>query len=169
MAENTSEDDNVKILQPDMSLKEKLGPSASFDQVVKPQTIAAAEDVIAKSSTEILASLLNELDRLQHAVLRLHTGQQAEPTLKAVIEAAFAIKSNAGLCGYTFASSLAKSLHTYCELDEVYKQPLTEKSLGIIRTQVGGLKAIFTNKMTGDGGKVGAAILSELQKLSANP
>lgn len=161
-----SELDNVRVFQPDTTLKEKLGPGGSFDRAVGPQILAAAEDVIAKSSDEILTGLQFELGLLQHAVDSLTVGALPEIALKPIVAAAFAIKSNAGLCGFPFASSLAKSLHLYCEMDAVRTVPLSEKTLQVVRAQATGLKAIFTNKITGDGGAVGAAILTELQKLS---
>jgi hypothetical protein len=164
--ENPDDDNEVRVFQPDIALKEKLGPNTSFDQVITSKVIDAAQDVIAKSSDEILATLKQELTRLQQITQGLKPGDLGEATLKPVIEAAFAIKSKAGLCGYSFASSLAKSLHVYCELDTVQTQPLTEKSLKIIQAQIAGLKTIFANKITGDGGAVGGAILGELQKLS---
>jgi hypothetical protein len=166
MADKNPDSDEVRIFQPDTALKEKLGPNASFDQIVSPQAIAAAQDVITQSSDDILAALKADLMRLQHGVDRLAAGQAAEAALQPVIEAAFAIKSKAGLCGYPFASALAKSLHVFCELDTIRTQPLAAKSIQIIRSQAAGLRTVFTNKITGDGGKVGAAILGELQKLS---
>jgi len=159
--------DDVRVFQPDTALKKKLG-GASFDQAVTPQAIAAAEDVIVKSSDEILATIMNDLVRLQKAMDQLSANATATTALVPIIETAFAIKSNAGLCGYPFASSLAKSLHVYCELDAVQQQPLSAKSLAILRSQMAGLKTIFANKITGDGGKVGATILAELQKLTGN-
>jgi hypothetical protein len=159
--------DDVRIFQPDTALKKKLG-GASFDQVVTPQAIASAEEVIIKSSAEILATIMNDLVRLQKAMDQLSVNAAANTALTPIIETAFAIKSNAGLCGYPFASSLAKSLHVYCERDAVQQQPLSAKSLAILRSQMAGLKTIFANKITGDGGKVGAAILQELGKLTAD-
>ena len=158
--------DEVRVFQPDTSLKQKLGPHASFDQVVGNEAMTAAEDVIAKSSAEILAGLLEELGHLQEAAAQLKANSPGSTALTRVIVAAFSIKSSAGLCGYPFASSLAKSLHVFCELDAVRHQPLSPKSLKIIQSQIAGLKTIFANKITGDGGQVGAAILDELRKLS---
>lgn len=166
MANTNSETNDVRVFQPDMSLKQKLGTNVSFDQVVTAEVVTSAEEVIVTSSGDILAGLLEDLGRLQLAVAPLKANSVGSTTLADVIAAAFAIKSNAGLCGYPFASSLAKSLHVYCEIETARAQPLSEKSLKIIRTQVAGLNTIFANKITGDGGQIGAAILGELNKLS---
>lgn len=162
-----TEHGEVKIFAPDRALKEKIGNDMTFDQVVTPQVVEAAQNVIVQAAGDILTTVLIELEHVQAAAAKLAVGMDGDTALSPMIEAAFAIKSKAGLCGYPFASQLAKALHVFCELDAVKNQPITMKSLDIIRSQVAALSTVFSQKLTGDGGKVGMAILAELQKVSA--
>jgi hypothetical protein len=158
--------DEVRIFVPDTGLKEKLGLNVSFDQVVSPRVIAAAEATVTQSAGSIFDAIQVELEHMKTAVSQLKEGLPGQTVLPPLVAHAFAIKSNAGLCGYPFASLLAKSLCVFCELDSIVNLPLDGKSLKIIHTQVEGLNLIFTNKLVGNGGVAGAAILSELQKLT---
>ena len=157
--------DNVRIFAPDTRLQDKIGPGVALEQVITPQALNDAQQVIKESADDILSAIKTDLVRLGEAADTLKPDAQPGMSLPPVIEAAFAIKSKAAFCGYSFASSLAKSLQIFCETDAA-RQPLTPKTIEIIQAQVAGLQTIFTNKLAGDGGTLGATILAELQKLS---
>ncbi|MBV8061804.1 MAG: hypothetical protein JO126_03640 [Alphaproteobacteria bacterium] len=158
-------DDGVKIYAPDMTLKKKLGPGVTFESVVTPQVMQAAEKVFADAQANIMQELENEMQSLVSAYDQLGIG--SPPTkLQTIGALAFAVKSKAGICGFGFASDLARSLNVYCEMDHVRGNPLTPRTVEIISCHVRGLQLIFTHNMVGDGGAVGAEIMQELARLT---
>ncbi len=155
----------VVIRPPSFVLKEKIGSDMTFAQITTPQVIKQAEEAIEQSAETVLADNIVDLVRLNKLAGALTPDETGGTALKELIDAAFAIKSKAGMCGYPFASLLAKSLHNLCELESVRKEKLSPRLIRIIQCHVEGLKTVFAQKITGNGGQTGIAILAELRRL----
>lgn len=106
--------EDVSLFVPDTALREKVG-NVPFDRIVPQEAVIAAEKVIEDSSSVILENTLDAFRRLRRAAGQLSPGPLDPAALKAVIDAAFAVKSSAGFCGHDFATKLANSLYVFCE------------------------------------------------------
>jgi hypothetical protein len=146
------------IYEPDYSLKHKLGGYQSLEDILVPRLIEEAERTVTKM--ELLEQLLEDMRHL-----KAETSKLKSSSIPVIIEMAFSIKSKAGLCGYSLASALGKSLHVFCETLEP-DAVLGTKEQEIIRCLVQALKTVFDQKVTGNGGAVGEAITAELKRLA---
>ena len=85
-----------------------------------------------------------------------------ERLIPIITREAFAIKSEAGLAGYSLVSIIAKYLQYYSE--QVAKAGiLTQKDKDINQWYIESIHRLLTNKISGKGGKVGEEIIAELK------
>lgn len=126
--------------------------------------MASAERIITDAGPSLLVELLAKLEQLQEAASRLTTKSPIETALKPLADIAFDIQSKAGLCGYGFGTSLARSICRVCEPICEGAKPLTDKVVELITTQVTALKKVFNENILGNGGAVCEAIVHELQR-----
>jgi hypothetical protein len=157
------EDDGVVIHAPDLSMKKKLGPGKSLGAIITPAAVEKTEKVVANFEPEIIKEILAEFSALETIAQELKPGITATDDLKVLIEKGFAIKSKAGFCNYSLASSLARFMHLFCET--LLDKQLTVKDINIVSCFVNILKIIFERKIMGDGGNTGNVIVQEAQRM----
>ncbi len=163
MSQAQSPDDGVVIHAPDLSLKKKLGPGKTLGSIITPATVEKTEKVVANFQPEIIKEILAEFSELEDIASGLQSGTVATDILKVLIEKGFAIKSKAGFCNYSLASSLARFMHLFCET--MLEKQLTIKDINIISCFVSILKIIFERRIMGDGGITGNVIVQEAQRM----
>lgn len=164
MADEKDPDDGVKIYAPDRTLHAKIG-NVDLDRIITPQVIRSAQEAIAQSADQFLNECtlaLQDLDRSSEEFFK--SPGDAERLLPPIVNAAFSIKTKAGLGGYDLISTLAKSLQQHCELLEG-KKP-APKNLDLIRWHIGSIKLLLAGRVKGNGGGAGTAIMAELQRIS---
>ena len=165
MPNETTPDDDVKILPPDHALLKKL-EGADLNQLLSIKVVEAAQGVISQASDQFLDECLSHFAELQKAQKTLETdATKVQAELGKMVAASFALKSKAGLGGYDLISAIAKSLHQRCEL-LVGKSPTTT-SLSLIRWHIDSMGQLLAMKVKGTGGNAGAAIQAELDKIAA--
>ncbi len=157
------EDDGVVVHAPDLSMKKKLGPGKSLGAIITPSKVEQTEKVVANFEPEIIKEILAEFSELESIASHLKPNTTATAELKTLIEKGFAIKSKAGFCNYSLASSLARFMHLFCET--LLEKQLTIKDTNIISCFVSILKIIFERKIVGDGGTTGNTIVQEAQRM----
>lgn len=156
-------DDDVVVHAPDLSMKKKLGPGKTLGGIITPSAIERTEKVVANFEPEIIKEILAEFSDLESISTGLKPGMTATDDLKLLIEKGFAIKSKAGFCNYSLASSLARFMHLFCET--LLEKKLTPKDISIVTCFVNILKIIFERKIIGDGGNTGNVIVQEAQRM----
>ena len=157
--------DQVKIHAPDRSLHAKIG-HANLDQILTPQIIKAAESKIAASSEKFLDDSLEAMQELERSFAVLHQApMETAAHLPIIINAAFSMKTKTGFVGYDLVWAVAKSLQIFCEIRT--GKACTTKDFEIMRWHISSIKQLFDGKIKGDGGAVGAAILAEIERLTA--
>ena len=165
MSEQNLGDDDVVIHAPDLSMKKKLGPGKTLGSIITPPTIEKTEKVVANFEPEIVKEILGEFAELESISTHLKPSMIANEELKKIIEKGFAIKSKAGFCNYSLASSLARFMHLFCET--LLDKQLTAKDINVVNCFVNILKIIFERKIVGDGGSTGGIIVQEAQRMIA--
>lgn len=163
MSEQPTDEDGVTIHAPDLSMKKKLGPGKSLGAIITPSAIEKTEKVVANFEPEIVKEILAEFSELESIAAKLKPGAIATDDLKILIEKGFAIKSKAGFCNYSLASSLARFMHLFCET--LLEKQLTAKDINVVSCFVNILKIIFERKIMGDGGATGNVIVQEAQRM----
>lgn len=154
--------DEVRILPPDRSIKKKIGENIDLNKVISPEKIEKAQEIIAVSRDEILQEIYTHIKTLELVYTHYFlVGDFSASAMKNVVDATFGIKSAAGMAGYSLASDVAKLFHNYL----VGKNSVTSSDLKVIETAIGALKAIFSENIEGNGGKVGAELLGGLTVL----
>jgi hypothetical protein len=155
--------DEVKILPPDRSLQKKLG-GVSFDQIVPPEAVAEAQEILTQSADDFGVECIVEIRHLEDAMIRLGSvPDETSQILREVIISAFAIKVKAGLGGYDLIAMLAKSLHLRCE--RLGDANATPANMTILKWHIQSMRQLLELRVKGLGGPVGEAIIAELAKL----
>ncbi len=163
MSEAHTDDDGVTVHAPDLSMKKKLGPGKTLGSIITPAAVEKTEKVVANFEPEIVREILAEFSQLEAIAAELKPNTIATDNLKILIEKGFAIKSKAGFCNYSLASSLARFMHLFCET--LLEKQLTVKDINIVSCFVNILKIIFQRKIMGDGGATGNVIVQEAQRM----
>jgi len=154
---------DARISPPDYTLRTKVG--GKLDQLITPQSVQAAEQVIVETADLFLKEGLAQTEALERANAALQRDPSTKDrTLPLIIESAFSIKTKVISSGYDLASALAKSLHVLCEA--MLKRELTPKDLELIQWHVTSLRLLLRGGLKGDGGPTGAAILEQLQLIA---
>ncbi len=166
MSDKPDDNNQILIYDADRRLKAKLGAGLSFSQVVTPAVIAQAQEEVAKSSDKILQQNMEHLEVLEKLLQEISHDAPATDTFQKMSAAAFSIKSNAGMCGYGFASALGRSLQLFCEALDGRDKKISTTEREIISCHINGIKTAFVRKITGDGGIFGQTIADELEQLT---
>ncbi len=156
-------DDTPRMILPDYTLKQKIGLEVPVDLITNPLTVAASEDEIQKAQAEFMQAMLKDVATLEQSYQALmKSPDNAKKLLASIKDAAFSIKSRAGIFGYIRATEVANQLYNFCRRyynkDNKYHPIILEKHIQTITV-------IFAQKITGDGGQIGAELLRDLARL----
>jgi hypothetical protein len=164
MADKKFPEDDVKIHAPSRKLHEKIS-AANLDQLLTPEVIQSAQEVIHQSSDQFLAESIKIFDELEANYVKWRRKPEDNTSLIPIItEASFSLKTKAGLAGYDLVFDLGKSLQLHCEKLSSTKK-LTIKDMEIVRWHIESMRELFRTRTKGKGGTIGAAISSELDRL----
>ncbi len=156
------DDTEVRIVAPDYSLKKLIGENVDIKQIFSAENIENAQQIIHEHKDNFLEWVNNDLAALEHSYNKAMANLAAcEPDIKKLAKTAFVIKSQAGTFGFELATRVAKSLDDFC--NQTFK-PIPEH-MTAIRKHIDTLLAIFRNKISGDGGTLGAELIDNLFKL----
>lgn len=156
-------DDTPRMIMPDYTLKQKIGMEVPMDLLTNPLTVAASEDEINKAQAEFIQSMLKDVETLDLSYQTLiKSPDSAKKMVSNIKDAAFSIKSRAGIFGYVRATEVANQLYNFCRR---YYDKDNKYHLIILEKHIQTITVIFNNKITGDGGLVGAELLRDLAKL----
>lgn len=162
-APNLRRPDEILVYMPDTRLKDKLGNGLTLEKLFTIEIIEEAQKVVSSLEEELTAKLLLEFGLLEVASKRLQPTAEEHITLVTISEIAFAIKSHAGFCNYPLVSALARALYLFCDM--LHEGRITPKEIEVVLCIVNGIRVVFDQKITGDGGAVGKAIAVEVQDM----
>lgn len=159
-------------------LREKLGPSAIKAEVaIDPEIIAEAETRIQEMAGDYSDWMGQALDRmtLAHKALIVPGGPRGEDDeegedeeeltaisnrrfLGEISSAAHELRGQGGIFGYPLITSLGRSLF---ETTKDHQKDLTEGRMTLIGAHIDAIRTVFTNRIRGEGGEIGRALLKE--------
>ena len=154
--------EELEIINPPNTLKSKVkigGPGAiSMDMIEK------AEKVLAGLSDNYLEWVQEDLKNISAAFDELKAGRgDQKKVLDSIFRMSHDMKGQGGSFGYNLMTAVGNEL---CRMIEKLPTPITPAHIEAIGVHVDSMKLIISQKIKGDGGKTGAAILAGLQKVS---
>lgn len=157
-------DEEAVIVAPDYSLKKKIGENIDLKEVFSAENVEKAQAVIEEHTNNFLDWVKGDLVTLEtHYTAANADAENSKDAIEKLAKTAFVMKSQAGMFGYTLATTVAKSLDDFCRGQ--YK-PIKDHLL-IVRKHIDVLQTIFKHDIKGDGNIIGADLMSSLQKLIA--
>ncbi|MFM9889327.1 MAG: hypothetical protein ACKVOE_01590 [Rickettsiales bacterium] len=158
MEQSTHE--QVTISPGNSSLRDQLeGVKAS--EILTETVVAEAQTEVVKAEAEFIAWAADDVTLLEDAYARLsahHGDLKAQGDL---MEAAYRIKSQAGIFGFDIGTEVAGLLVKFL----THYETATTENLVIVRKHIDAIRVIFSQKIKGDGEKVGTDLISSLRKL----
>jgi len=156
-------DDTPRMIMPDYSIKKKVGYEVPDILLINPLALANSEQEIKNVQDEFMVMMLQDVETLQKSFSALTAStDNAKQLLSAIQDASFSIKSRAGIFGYVRATEVAGQLHNFCRR---YYDKDNPDHLVILEKHIQTIAAIFNQKITGDGGEVGRALIIDLARL----
>lgn len=157
------QDDSVKILPPDFSLKKKIGANVNISEIFTPERIEAAQKTINDTQSEFISWAAKDLTDLEHAYHAVARDPATAPAAKidAIRRIAFSLKAQSGTFGFNLGSEVAKSLYDYMMKHTTY----SAENITVIRKHLDALQVIFQQNIQGDGAAIGAELMQNLHKL----
>ena len=151
---------SYQIITPPNLLRAKVTGSPGFDA----RTIERAESAIASHSGDFLGHAENSLKAMNEAVA--NAAADHSPAAKGrIFSAAFELKAMGGMFDYGLVSLIANNLCVYLEKLET----LDKKTVEIAAAHCDAIRAVVANRLTGDGGPIGAQLFSSLNELTSRP
>ena len=150
--ENISDD--VKLITPPHVLREKMGHGG-----IAPAALEQAQTFIDNNDVDFVPYAGSFLDRLNNAI---KAARNAHPRDKQVINTlvkpVMELKANGAMFKYGLITELADILLNFLEdLDN-----LNDDSFEIVDAHYKAISAIIHNRLTGNGGREGKALVNEL-------
>jgi len=151
----------MEIINPPNLLKAKVktgGPGA-----VDAATLERAEAAVANLTDQYLDWVVQDLDRIGKAFEELETADEGSvpEKLEAVFQISHDIKGQGGSFGYDMMTSVGNQL---CRLIE-YADATNPKLIEAVGVHIETMKLVISQKIKGDGGKVGEQMLSGLEQI----
>ncbi|WP_193366856.1 response regulator [Pelagibius marinus] len=157
--------DDVRAIyfRPANRLRDKLGPNALRGQIdFDPLVIQAAENRIQEMVGDYAVWVKNYLDTMARSYKAL-VKQEEEPKqhIVNINQIAHELRGQGGIFDYPLITSFGKSLYD-ATLDTRGK--VTDNRLKLIEAHIDALRVVFNKQVRGDGGKVGAELLQDIER-----
>ncbi len=157
--------DDVRAIyfRPANRLRDKLGSNALRGQIdFDPLVIQAAENRIQEMVGDYAVWVKNYLDTMGRSYRAL-VKREEEPKqhIVNINQIAHELRGQGGIFDYPLITSFGKSLYD-ATLDTRGK--VTENRLKLIEAHIDALRVVFNKRVRGDGGKVGAELLKDIER-----
>lgn len=163
--EAKQDDESVRILPPDYSLKEKIGKNVSLKDIFTPERVAQAQQAIDDTQAEFVEWAHKDLVELEHTYRHIAENPEAAPESRTekVRKIAFSLKCQSGTFGYPLGSEVARSLYKYTTEHGKF----TSENIVVLRKHIDALQVILQQNIQGEGGTMGTELMTSLEKLVA--
>ena len=155
--------EELLIFNPPNTLNSKVkvgGPGA-----ISPDMLEKAEQVLAGLSDSYLDWVQEDIKKISTAFDELKAGKgDQKKILDDIFRISHDMKGQGGSFGYNLMTAVGNEL---CRMLEKLPSPIGPAHVEAIGVHIDSMKLIIAQKMKGDAGQAGAAILAGLQKVSA--
>lgn len=158
-----SEDKSPRVITPPNTLKTKVkvgGPGA-----VDPEVLERAEAVIANLTDNYLEWVQEDFEKILQAYndLKATQGDNCD-VLERVFQVAHDMKGQGGSFGYDLITVIGNQLCRF--LEKVDRSKVGPSEVEIIRVHIDAMRVVISNRIRGDGGKIGRELLAGLDLVS---
>ena len=161
-SQNLPDDEEPVIFQPDFTLKEKIGKDSSITELLRPEMLQMAQQVIQDSKKDFIGYMKEDILDIQKCLEKLQQTSWDANVLDHFMRLVLQIKARAGTFGYPLASEIARKLFVFCEDEYRAKSDHTL----VMRKHVEGLSTVILKNIEGNGGPLGRELLASLDKLA---
>ncbi len=156
-----NDDNDLQIINPPNTLRSKVGTGGPG--AVDLKTLERAEAVIAEMADDYLKWAEDDLVKLEEAFASLAAGSgDAKANIDRVYHICHDMKGQGGSFGYTLMTAIGTLLCRYLEKLEAAGPEDHE----VVRLHLDAMKLVIAQRMTGDGGQAGDALLVGLQQVA---
>lgn len=143
----------------DHSLRKQLSPLAD---ILTDDVVAAAQLELLKSENEFVEWAKDDIAMLESAYAQLKAQPGNASAHKALLDAAYSIKSQAGIFGYDLGTGIGSMLVEYLRTHtELYDEKLT-----VVRKHIDAIVVIFNQKIKEAGRDIGQELINSLRILT---
>jgi hypothetical protein len=154
--------DIARIIRPENKLKKKIGSDVNMREILQPDVVQVAQQVIVDKKDDFLGWTAESLQKMEAAHYGLHHGAPDPHALLATLtHHAESLRDRSGTFGYHLGSDIAKLLARYCALTSIANEHLAL----IARKHLDGLQIVFKENVKDSGGAIGMELTSTLKKL----
>lgn len=158
---NSSNTNPPKIVRPPNRIRQKIGPGAEVKDLLKPERVQEAQQLIDIKQDDFLVWAKEDLEVLTQLLQPIQRQPATTVQLEEIVMVAEKLRDRGGTFGYQLLSLVAKSLVNYCG---TIKTPTLNDSI-IISKHIEGIYTILNRKISGDGGFIGTELLEGLKQL----
>lgn len=152
----------VEILPPNKRLIQLIGDDVKGSELFTEKVISGAQDEIKKKESEFLAWADDDIRILEASYKKLKDNHDDEESKKKLLDAAYSLKSQAGIFGYDMGTEVSRMLLDYMPPEKA----VNEHSLIVLRKFLDTISVVFRLKVKEAGGEIGAALIKGLQILT---
>ncbi|HJO69693.1 MAG TPA: Hpt domain-containing protein [Rhodospirillales bacterium] len=157
-----AESETPRIITPPNTLKSKVGVGGP--KAVDPAVLKRAEEAIANLGDDYLDWVQEDIKKLEDGLSALKAAKGGgRDLLDTIFRVAHEIKGQGGSFGYNLMTLIGDQLCRFVE-DMAEAGPPEVEVIGL---HVDALKIVIANRMQGDGGQAGQALLRGLEKVVA--
>ena len=155
----------VTATLPDHALKKKLGPDVNIREAFTEEAIAAADSAIADSRKDFFGDAADNLQEMEAAYGQAaETPAKADKPVKQIERLSHSLKGRSETLGFELLAHVSKSLYGFCST--AFRSGEKEQLI-VLRKHLDTLQLIVREKMQGDGGETGKALIAGLRQLNA--
>lgn len=158
-----ADDDEVEIITPPDRLKDRISTDGA--NAVDMALIERAEQVFASMSDGYMEWVAKDLDNIQKVFDRVLEGRgDRAGDLSLIFRIAHDMKGQGGSFGYQLITTVGNRLCRMLERFDGSLKPEVENEA--IRIHIDAMRLVIANRMTGDGGAEGEAIMLGVQQVA---
>ncbi len=158
------EDVRTTYFRPNNRIREKLGPMTREAIHFDPLIIDAAQEKIKRLVGDYADWARRYISSMSDSLASLEIGGWPEDGnakhVANINRISHELRGQSGTFDYQLITSFGKSLYK-ATMDTEMK--ITENRLKLVEAHIDAIRTVFRNRITGDGGKVGKALLGEIE------
>ena len=149
------------VLPPNRELADMLGDDFSAADLFTEQLIQQAQEELQKQEAVFIEWANDDIHELERCYTLLEADLNDSKACDRMMEAAYVIKSQAGIFGYDLGTRVAGSMVDYLAAHH----NLNREHLTVLRKHIDTMAVIFHQKIKETGQQIGAELLDSLHKL----
>ncbi len=155
-------DQDVVFIDPDMSLKEKIGNDISMAEIFSEENVKQAQAIILEAKDDFLKWIVDDLRNTEEAYFAIATNADHKlHDIRYLQGCVLSIKSRAGTFGFDLASVVADLMLAILK----EQTGLSQNLVRALRKHIDVLYVIFQRHIEGTGGDMGRDLIDSLAEL----